>query len=927
MQWLPVVAIAAGLSSCKKQQDVSPANTQPGVSQNVQDEPANNAPDTIVSISGINVSGNRMSAQAVTKTQIGTVGSTIIYSITGQNAFFFNAGMTVAAEGAPKAFNSNDAVALDYLRKAGRPGNWWSLVTNNGQPNGTPLIQPAGEPAPGYYISTTTLQNQGFSLQSQRCYINSASVPYIALPPSLASKAAVGDFGAIINKKTGAVSYVIFAEIHDEGWAGKASINSAAKEGINNDPKTGGVTSPDLIYIIFPKSGNGAGRRLHDIRNNGNRLLHQFGGANLLLDLFKTGTTTPAAPTVSITAPAGNASFTSPASVTITANAADADGTVSKVDFYNGTTLLGTDVTSPYSFSWTGVTAGNYTITAIATDNSGATTTSAGIAIVVKTPTSAAPTVSITAPANNANFTSPASVTINATAADADGTVSKVDFYNGTTLLGTDATSPYSFTWTNVAAGNYTITAKATDNSGNGVMSTGIAIVVKTPSVPLPVPPTVSVTSPLNGSTFIAPATLTLTANAADADGTVSKVDFYNGATLLGTDASSPYAFSWTNIGGGTYTITARATDNSGTIATSIPVVFTVNNPTPPPTASGFKVVGYLADWSGNVNQIQYGKLTHINYSFINTTASGSLSLGISTSRLSSVVSLAHAQGTKVCIAVGGWNNGDDSNFESMAASSTATNTFINNIVNFVSTYNLDGVDIDWEYPNTGSSATNYANMMKALSAALHAKGKTLSAAVVSDGSGGAGVLTEVFSYIDMLNVMAYDGGTPHSPYSLATASITYWAGRGCPQSKIILGVPFYGRSPETAYNTLVAQDASAPNKDQIGTVYYNGIKTIQDKTRLALQQGGGIMIWELSQDATGSASLLTAIDNVVKGLAFNPKNITEKEQGKFYFENATASGYAGAAGFSLSFALSPSLINESKLKRRSRVVIANSLV
>jgi GH18 family chitinase len=919
MQWLPVVAIVAGLSSCKKEQDVSPVNTEPGVSQNVQDEPANNAPDTVIS-----VSGNRLSAQAVTKTQIGTVGSTIIYNIAGQNAFFFNAGMNVAAEGAYKSFHSNDAVALDYLKKAGSPGKWWSLVTNNGQSNGTPLIQPAGAPAPGYYISTTTLKDQGLSPQNPRCYINAASVPYIALPPSLASKAAVGDFGAIINKKTGAVTYAIFAEIHDEGWAGKASINAAAKEGINDDPKTGGVTAADLIYIVFPKSGNGYGRNLGEIRSSGRRLLRQFGGAGFLFDLFRGGSTTPVAPTVSITAPANNANFTSPASVTITANAADADGTVSKVDFYNGTTLLGTDATSPYSFSWTGVAAGNYTITAKATDNSGAATTSAGIAIVVKTATSTAPTVSITAPANNANFTSPASVTINATAADADGTVSKVDFYNGTTLLGTDATSPYSFTWTNVAAGNYTITAKATDNSGNGVMSTGIAIVVKTPT-PLPVPPTVSVTSPLNNSSFTAPATLTLTANAADADGSISKVDFYNGATLLGTDAASPYSFSWSNIGAGTYTITAKATDNSGSLTTSAPVVFTVNNPTPPPSTNGFKVVGYLADWSGNVNQIQYGKLTHINYSFINTTASGSLSLGISTSRLSSVVSLAHAQGTKVCIAIGGWNNGDDSNFESMAANATATNTFVNNVVNFVTTYNLDGADIDWEYPNSGASATNYANMMKALSNALHAKGKVLSTAVVSNGSGGSGILTEVFGYIDMLNVMAYDGGTPHSPYSLATASITYWTGRGCPKSKIILGVPFYGRSPETAYNTLVAQDASAPNKDQVGTVYYNGIKTIQDKTRLAQQQAGGIMIWEISQDATGSASLLTAIDNVVKGLAFNLWNVNEKEQGKFYFENTMASGYAGPAG-TLSLALSPSVINESRLKRRNRVM-ANSLV
>jgi hypothetical protein len=913
MQWLPVAAIAAGLSSCKKEQDVAPVNTQPGVYLNVKDEVANNAPDTIITLSG-----NRLSAEAVTKTQIATVGSTIIYNIAGQNAFFFNAGMNVAAEGAPKAFNQNDAIALDYLSKAGQPGNWWSLVTNDGKPSGTPLIQPSSEPAPGYYISTTALTNSGYSAQSVWCYVNASSVPYIALPPSLASKARIGDFAAVINKKTGAVSYAIFADVSGEGSVGRASINAASKTGINNSPKTGGTTASDLIYIVFPNTGNGYGRSLKDIKQNGRQLLREFGGGRFLLNLFNVTSTTPppstaTPPTVSITAPANNGSFTAPASVTISADASDADGSITKVEFYNGTTLLASDTTSPYSLSWTVATAGNYSITAKATDNSGATTTSAAVAITVKAPTSTPPTVSITSPVNNATYTSPASITISATAADADGTVSKVDFYNGTTLLGTDATSPYSFNWINVATGNYVITAKATDNTSLAVMSAGISIVVKAP-----VPPTVSITAPANNATYTSPASVSITANAADADGTVSKVDYYNGTSFIGSSAVSPYSFNWTNVGGGTYTITAKATDNSGSVSTSSPVMITVNNPIPSPITSGFRTIGYLADWSGNVNQIQYSKLTHINYSFINTTASGSLSLGISTSRLSSVVSLAHAQGTKVCISIGGWNNGDDSNFESMAASSTATNTFINNVINFVSTYNLDGADIDWEYPNTGSSATNYANLMKALSAALHAKGKTLSAAVVSDGSGGAGVLSEVFGYVDMLNVMAYDGGTPHSPYSLAVSSITYWTGRGCPTGKIMLGLPFYGKDPETAYNTLVAQDPTAPNKDQIGTVYYNGIKTIQDKTRLAMQQAGGVMIWELSQDATGSASLLTAINNVVLGLAFTiPLNDT-KEQSKFYFENTLASEHAGTARTDMFNSLGSAIMNESREKRRN---------
>jgi photosystem II stability/assembly factor-like uncharacterized protein/uncharacterized protein GlcG (DUF336 family) len=88
----------------------------------------------------------------------------------------------------------------------------------------------------------------------------------------------------------------------------------------------------------------------------------------------------------------------------------------------------------------------------------------------------APPSVSLTSPTNNATFAAPATVSITATAADNDGTVTKVEFFNGATLLGTSTTTPYGFTWSNVASGSYTLTAKATDNSGNVTTSTAVAI-------------------------------------------------------------------------------------------------------------------------------------------------------------------------------------------------------------------------------------------------------------------------------------------------------------------------------------------------------------------------------------------------------------------------------------------------------------------
>jgi hypothetical protein len=90
-------------------------------------------------------------------------------------------------------------------------------------------------------------------------------------------------------------------------------------------------------------------------------------------------------------------------------------------------------------------------------------------------------------------------------------------------------------------------------------------------------PPAVSVTAPTAGATFAAGATITLSANASDSDGTVSKVDFYANGTLIGTDTVAPYSFTWGSVTAGNYALTARATDNGGAATTSTAVNITVN--------------------------------------------------------------------------------------------------------------------------------------------------------------------------------------------------------------------------------------------------------------------------------------------------------------------------------------------------------------
>src|SRR6185503_8903667 len=178
------------------------------------------------------------------------------------------------------------------------------------------------------------------------------------------------------------------------------------------------------------------------------------------------------------------ATFTAPAAITVSATASDTDGTVNSVSFYAGTTLIGTDTTSPFSVTWN-AGAGSYSLTAVAQDNAGATTSAAARSIMV-TGSNQAPSVSLTAPANGATFTAPATITVSATASDTDGAVNSVSFYTGTTLIGTDTTSPYSVTWSAVPAGSYSLTAVAQDNAGATTTSTARTVTV---SAVLPLPP------------------------------------------------------------------------------------------------------------------------------------------------------------------------------------------------------------------------------------------------------------------------------------------------------------------------------------------------------------------------------------------------------------------------------------------------------
>lgn len=296
----------------------------------------------------------------------------------------------------------------------------------------------------------------------------------------------------------------------------------------------------------------------------------------------------------------------------------------------------------------------------------------------------------------------------------------------------------------------------------------------------------------------------------------------------------------------------------------------------------GGRIVGYLPTWAGSVADIQMDKLTHIYYSFLLPNANGTLKPIENSVKLEQLVIEAHKNNVKVCIAIGGWNDGDDSAFETIAADSALTVTFVSNVMDFIHNYNLDGVDMDWEYPESGASASNFVSMMTVFADSLHAADMLLTAAVIGKEWDANSIKDSVFSLVDWLNIMAYDNysAANHSTYEFAKQCLDYWQNkRNLPKEKTVLGVPFYGYKPYMSYRLIVEQYPEAPDTDNVGTYFYNGKNTIYRKTKMAKERCSGTMIWEISQDTyEQNTSLLTVIYQTYLGEYVSLKNVEESE-------------------------------------------------
>ncbi len=206
------------------------------------------------------------------------------YSDLLDNGTLFEAGLVPDASGAYHGYHPDGRSGVDDLSAVGKPGNWWGLVTDNGRPSGNPVIQSGSDPALGFYISTTSLQDVSKNTRDPKRYVDSQTISYIAIPPQLLGTPGVklGDLAAVLNTANQNLSYAIVADIGPHNRIGEGSIALLSSLGIPSSPKTGGI-GYGIIYKIFPGSGKGWPVSPDEINVEGRRLLEAWGGKDRLL--------------------------------------------------------------------------------------------------------------------------------------------------------------------------------------------------------------------------------------------------------------------------------------------------------------------------------------------------------------------------------------------------------------------------------------------------------------------------------------------------------------------------------------------------------------------------------------------------------------------------------------------------------------------
>ncbi len=199
-----------------------------------------------------------------------------IWRLGDSTPYFFAAGMTIDADGSPNAYNPENT-GLDDLANAGQPGHWDGVLQDR---DGNPLMQGPDDPFPGYYISCTSLADRTKRPLDPTRFVDASKIPYVVLPREVAfgSGTRLGDFAVVMNLRTGAWSFAIFADV---GTFGEGSIALADNLGIWSDARRGG-TWGGVFYLVFPGSGDGQPRSIEEMNEAADKAFHDWGGVERL---------------------------------------------------------------------------------------------------------------------------------------------------------------------------------------------------------------------------------------------------------------------------------------------------------------------------------------------------------------------------------------------------------------------------------------------------------------------------------------------------------------------------------------------------------------------------------------------------------------------------------------------------------------------
>ena len=291
-----------------------------------------------------------------------------------------------------------------------------------------------------------------------------------------------------------------------------------------------------------------------------------------------------------------------------------------------------------------------------------------------------------------------------------------------------------------------------------------------------------------------------------------------------------------------------------------------------PATARGvepqFAVVGYLPEYRvESIDAERLRAVTDLVYFGLVPSADGELpSPPVKPDVLRKLHEFKRAADCRLLICVGG--AGRSAGFARLATNDAARRRFINSLLAACRSHGFDGVDYDWEHPQDAAETAAYVRLLAETRAAFQKPQLLVTVAQAAWQDLGK----PAYAAVDRVHLMSYDHDFPQATLEKSKADVDRLIRWGCPPEKIVLGVPFYGRNRRRrarTYRELISTRRPAADLDQLDGYAFNGRTTIQAKIDLALDRRlGGLMIWELGQDAVNKEqSLLRAIEYDVQAI------------------------------------------------------------